>query len=414
MDVPSEGGTLRVYSNGDYEFTPAAIFEDKTLVDFDNALAPSYNSKHSAEVGGYTLEGMLYDPVTKTFIDANFHITNNNDREIGIKQGDRVSNEGHKNEIATQDGKSEGVMLTLPANSTAASMSFSLTNFRDGVEQANWIIVYADGTIVEGFSKNGEFTVDFDLISQHGPVTSLFIYANDDGKTSFFIDKMAVNETVQVPRDDLTFDYEVTDKDGDTSTSQLHIKGDDPAPGPLKAAAGAPDGDDGDNILSGTAAADTLIGTGGNDFIHGFAGNDTLAGGKGDDVLLGGLGKDILSGGKGDDLFVWMAGDQGGPGMPVVDTIRDFSMDNLAGKGDDRIDLRDLLTDATEETLDKYLSISRVGNNAELHIRPDGTPGGEAEQVIVLENVYASHNTGAANNQVAVDELIKQHIILNA
>ena len=99
--------------------------------------------------------------------------------------------------------------------------------------------------------------------------------------------------------------------------------------------------------------------------------------------------------------------------MPVVDTIRDFSMDNLAGKGDDRIDLRDLLTDATEETLDKYLSISRVGNNAELHIRPDGTPGGEAEQVIVLENVYASHNTGAANNQVAVDELIKQHIILN-
>ena len=54
------------------------------------------------------------------------------------------------------------------------------------------------------------------------------------------------------------------------------------------------------------------------------------------------------------------------------------------------------------------------GDNAELHIHTDGNTANAAGQVIVLENVYATHNTGQIDNTAAVDELIKQHIILNS
>ena len=34
----------------------------------------------------------------------------------------------------------------------------------------------------------------------------------------------------------------------------------------------------------------------------------------------------------------------------MVDIIKDFSMNGLAGKGDDQIDLRELISEATDET----------------------------------------------------------------
>ena len=419
VDVPTDSGTLRVYPNGDYEFTPNPGFADKTLVDFDNALHAKYDSKHSAEVQGYTLEAMIYDPATGEFTDADFHITNNVDRQIGVKHGDTVD-DGHKNEISTYTDKSgktvsEGVLITMPTDSTATSMSFSLTNFRDNMEQANWIIVYADGTVINGFSALSEFTIDFS--SEHGSVKSVFIYANDDDKTSFFIDKMATHEAEQLPFKDTTFDYEVTDGDGDTSTSQLHIKGDEAdapmtkAAAMVPAAAGGPD-DDQRHLLDDDTSGDIVRGTAHNDNLSGGDSDDTIAGEGGHDIIHGGLGNDILSGGGGDDIFVWTAGDRDPSGTPLVDTIKDFSMNNLAGKGDDQIDLRDLLSGATEDTLDNYLAISRVGDNAELHIYADGNPNGAATQVIVLENVYATHS--GVDNDMDMNELIKQHVILNS
>lgn len=89
-------------------------------------------------------------------------------------------------------------------------------------------------------------------------------------------------------------------------------------------------------------------------------------------------------------------------------------MDGLAGKGDDHLDLRDLLSNAREDNLDNYLTINKNGDNAELHIHLDGNPGGGASKIIVLENVYSSHSDSGINDTEAVDELIKQHIILNS
>ncbi len=69
-------------------------------------------------------------------------------------------------------------------------------------------------------------------------------------------------------------------------------------------------GNNGANVLTGTAFADTLTGN---------LGNDTLIGGAGNDTLNGGLGIDTLTGGPGDDLF-------------VLDTAADSVIEGASGR----------------------------------------------------------------------------------
>jgi Ca2+-binding RTX toxin-like protein len=72
-------------------------------------------------------------------------------------------------------------------------------------------------------------------------------------------------------------------------------------------------GGEGDDVLTGGAAADKLIGGPGNDELNGRGGNDVLIGGSGDDTLIGGPGNDILQGGTGHNTLV------GGPGKNVIE-----------------------------------------------------------------------------------------------
>lgn len=62
-------------------------------------------------------------------------------------------------------------------------------------------------------------------------------------------------------------------------------------------------GDDGNNLLQGTAGADTIEGLGGNDTLLGRAGDDRLDGSFGNDSLFGGPGRDWLDGGDGNDTL---------------------------------------------------------------------------------------------------------------
>lgn len=116
-------------------------------------------------------------------------------------------------------------------------------------------------------------------------------------------------------------------------------------------------GGDGDDILTGSAAAeeflggrgnDRIDGGGGNDLLFGDAGNDELLGGDGDDNLRGGPGNDVLAGGWGRDALHGERGNDrldggaadddldGGTGADILvgganaDTIR-------GGKGADRL-----------------------------------------------------------------------------
>lgn len=55
------------------------------------------------------------------------------------------------------------------------------------------------------------------------------------------------------------------------------------------------------NTLAGLAGADLVSGRGGDDRLYGNDGSDTLRGGAGNDLLEGGLGRDVLDGGAGRD-----------------------------------------------------------------------------------------------------------------
>ena len=69
------------------------------------------------------------------------------------------------------------------------------------------------------------------------------------------------------------------------------------------AAAPAPVGSGGGDVLTGSAGDDAIDGLGGDDVIDGTAGNDRLSGGAGDDRLVGGTGDDILHGDDGNDTL---------------------------------------------------------------------------------------------------------------
>lgn len=64
----------------------------------------------------------------------------------------------------------------------------------------------------------------------------------------------------------------------------------------------------GSDVLTGTAAANTISGLSLNDRISGLGGDDTLNGNDGSDRLDGGDGKDTLNGGQGSDLLIGGSG----------------------------------------------------------------------------------------------------------
>lgn len=76
----------------------------------------------------------------------------------------------------------------------------------------------------------------------------------------------------------------------------------------------------GNDRMDGGTGADQLTGGQGNDLILGGGGADRLTGNEGDDLLNGGAGRDVMTGGAGGDTFVFGNGDR----------VTDFN----AGQGD--------------------------------------------------------------------------------
>ena len=119
---------------------------------------------------------------------------------------------------------------------------------------------------------------------------------------------------------------------------------------------------------------------GGDDSLAGGAGNDLLFGQGGADTLIGGMDDDLLIGGSGQDAFVWNAGEQGS------DRILDFTPGGGAG---DVLDLRDLLSGETPDSLADYLNFAVVDSGGALStlvsVSPSGT--GPATQSIELSGI---------------------------
>lgn len=109
-------------------------------------------------------------------------------------------------------------------------------------------------------------------------------------------------------------------------------------------------GGSGNDLIFGSAVANTLFGEGGNDSLYGFGGSDILEGsigndylvsGDGNDAARGGDGDDTIYAGTGDDLLDGMAGNDyldAGDGTDVV--VGGVGNDTTyGGAGDDQIDM---------------------------------------------------------------------------
>ena len=194
----------------------------------------------------------------------------------------------------------------------------------------------------------------------------------------------------------------------------------------------------------GDAGNDLIKGMEGNDYLYGYAGNDTLEGGSGSDHLYGGagqdaasyessgagvninlvtasatggdaqgdifksienllgsshndefvgdagankleggLGNDTLTGGGGSDIFVF--GALGGTGVLDTDTITDFNL----GVSGDVIDVSELLSYTSGDTLSDYINVLDNGTDVILTIDHDGLANGISytDQTIVLNGI---------------------------
>ncbi|RAR59039.1 putative secreted protein (type I secretion substrate), partial [Onishia taeanensis] len=140
--------------------------------------------------------------------------------------------------------------------------------------------------------------------------------------------------------------------------------------------------------------------------IAGTASDDTLNGSAGDDTLIGGEGDDILYGQEGADVFAWQLGDEGQPGNPAQDTVKDFSL----AEGDS-LDLAELLVDEQPGSIDDYLHAapSASGGDTILHVSTGGgfagdyaNNSGQENQTITLEGV----SMGDQSSQEFINDLI--------
>jgi len=143
------------------------------------------------------------------------------------------------------------------------------------------------------------------------------------------------------------------------------------------------------------------------DIIHGGAGYDIIFGGGGNDTIIGGQGDDILYGGAGDDTFKWELGDAGTTDKPAKDVIMDFGLGGDDPRGNDRIDLSELLT-GEETDITAYLTLEQRDEGTVILVNSHGKLQAEGhDQEILLHGVDLAQ-LGAGNVDEIISSLIQQ------
>src|SRR5690625_3825242 len=163
----------------------------------------------------------------------------------------------------------------------------------------------------------------------------------------------------------------------------------------------------GDDLIFGGGGDDLIIGGEGDDILYGGAGEDRIFGGDGDDLIIGGQGDDILYGGAGDDTFKWEAGDAGTTDNPARDIIMDFGLSDDDPRGNDKIDLSELLT-GEETDITAYLTLEERDEGTVLLVNSHGKLQAEGhDQEILLHGVDLAQ-LGAGNVDEIISSLIQQ------
>ncbi|MFH0287258.1 tandem-95 repeat protein [Vibrio owensii] len=146
--------------------------------------------------------------------------------------------------------------------------------------------------------------------------------------------------------------------------------------------------------------ADTLYGQQGDDILFGHGGNDILVGGSGDDILIGGSGEDTFK-------FV---DDGSGIRDGEIDTVKDFT------KGEDKIDISDLLHTDDTDSIDSLLANNEIGLEADGDnlILTISESDGSASQKVVIEGGSSQYSEflsdgslSSADGSAILNDLLK-------
>jgi Ca2+-binding RTX toxin-like protein len=143
----------------------------------------------------------------------------------------------------------------------------------------------------------------------------------------------------------------------------------------------------GNDTITGNAAANVLHGDNGNDTLRGGGGSDTIDGGLSNDFLDGGNGSDLLTGNDGDDVILGNRGDDtitGGAGLDTFrytslldghDVILDFDGDPMGGQDTLNLDaLFDALGIANGSRAGR-VELTDNGGTVDIRVNADGNGG---------------------------------------
>ncbi len=160
-------------------------------------------------------------------------------------------------------------------------------------------------------------------------------------------------------------------------------------------------GNNGANVLTGTAFADTINGNGGNDTLSGGAGSDSLNGGEGNDILVWDPADASVGGDAGiDTLRIDGAGVHVDLTAVPDNVITDVEVINLTGTGNNRLTLAHTDVLALSSTTD---TLRVDGNAGDVVATTDQGWLRLANNVTIGAQTYAQYIKGGALLQVDTD-----------
>ena len=269
-----------------------------------------------------------------------FDFKTGHDNDLEVFTGDRVVNTVTITMGATQS-RAENALKLLARDADGDLVQISSVTTLGGTATYVDPNTDVDGDeywTVSGLVEGETFTVSTDGVG----FNELEVWY--ESGSGFLLSSLSYSQAAEGNVIDLSFEYTVTDGDGDTDLGTIHLSVDPDA-----------------HHISGDYAVtdvngETVHGDINADKIVGNDGDDVLYGGDGNDTLSGGLGDDVLTGGSGSDTFHFASGDIG----HGVDTITDFEIG-----GGDILDLSDLLSSPLTGELSDYVHIDNVIVGAE-------------------------------------------------
>ncbi|WP_166671021.1 immunoglobulin-like domain-containing protein, partial [Modicisalibacter xianhensis] len=258
------------------------------------------------------------------------------------------------------------------SNATVSSVTLNLatTAGLKSTDKVNFVIHYEGGvekTVTAdvgpelGSGPNKYHQVILEMDSSHEVD---FFTLTPQGSTQFKITGVSLNYAVHEFPDDYQLDFEIAGVDADLDEAR-----------------------DDFSVSINVSEDEGYV-------VSGTEGNDTVYGSIGADILYGSDGNDSLYGGLGADTFAWELGDQGTVGAPAIDIVADFDADE-----GDKLDLSDLLSGESQDSIDKFILAEEVDGSTTLHISTQGGLDGDktnADQTVILDGVtmggQASHD----------------------